>query len=89
VHVYEWDLEDLTAVLIENGFEILDCIGLLPGAPTTSRAALVARFGDAAGAWYDEVAVRVPSEFLAPILAATIPEASREVLLVCRKRYSE
>jgi SAM-dependent methyltransferase len=85
VHVYEWDADELRAVLVECGLRVADQIGLLAPDPATVAAGLVQRFGPGAGRWYARLRDTVPDAFLATVAAAALPELAAEVMFVCRR----
>jgi SAM-dependent methyltransferase len=86
VHVYEWSDTELRLVLEEIGLMVEDAVGLLPPSLETATAALAARYGDGAAAWYARLAETVPEPFLAPVSAAALGDAAVEILYVCRSQ---
>ncbi|MGH3922053.1 MAG: class I SAM-dependent methyltransferase [Pseudonocardiaceae bacterium] len=86
VHVYEWHIDELSAVLAETGLVIEEIIGLLPPPPQELATALASRFGDGAARWYERLRQLVPAPFLDTIAASAIPESAAELLYVCSRR---
>jgi SAM-dependent methyltransferase len=86
VHVYEWDADELRAVLADCGLTVTEEIGLLPPDSPTVAAGLRASYGDAAAAWYARLRETVPAAFLDIVAAAALPHLAAEVMFVCRRR---
>lgn len=92
VHVYEWSAQELIEVLGQVGLTVLDVIGILPsisaGADTasTTQAAVAARYGDGAAAFYGEMARFTPSALLGPVVSTALGIDASEVLYVCARR---
>lgn len=85
VHVYEWSREEVEQVVGEAGLVVEDVMGLLPPEPDVLAAALTERYGDAAAAWYRDLAARVPKALLDAVSAVAVPDVSTELLYVCRR----
>ncbi|MEO6890601.1 MAG: class I SAM-dependent methyltransferase [Ktedonobacteraceae bacterium] len=85
VHIYEWGKAEVEGVLKQCHLTITACYGLLPPADALLADAIVARFGDGAGAWFQQMQQGVPHAFLAPIVATAFPEVATELLYVCQK----
>ena len=85
VHVYEWNSAELEPVLAECGLVVEERVGLLPPSQGQVIAALRARFGDGACAWYRRLRDSVPPALLDTVVAAAIPREAMEVLYVCRQ----
>lgn len=85
VHIYEWELQELESALSEEGFNILQMIGLLPPAIFELSVEIARKYGDGASRLLQEISRVVPESFWAPIIASALPKIAREVLIVCRK----
>jgi len=85
VHVYEWSRDEVEQIVTEAGLIIEDVMGLLPPAPDATVAALTDRYGQAAAAWYRDLADHVPRALLDTVCAVAVPEVATELLYVCRR----
>lgn len=85
VHVYEWSRDEVEQVTRGAGLVIEDVMGLLPPAPDVLAAALTGRYGEAAAAWYRDLAERVPKALLDAVSAVAVPDVATELLYVCRR----
>jgi SAM-dependent methyltransferase len=86
VHIYEWDYEEIKICLNQNDFEILEEVGLLPPNDFDCKELLDAKFGSGAGKWLEDLRKKVPEPFMATIIAASIPDFSKEILYICIKK---
>jgi SAM-dependent methyltransferase len=85
VHVYEWSRDEVDQVLGDAGLVIEDVMGLLPPAPDQLAATLTGRYGNAAAAWYRDLAERVPRALLDAVSAVAVPDLATELLYICRR----
>ena len=86
VHVYEWEDDELRAVLADAGLTVTDAIGLLPPAPEATAQVLAEQYGPGAADWYARLAETIPEPFLATVSAAALGPAAAEIMYVCRRQ---
>lgn len=86
VHIYEWDYEEVRECLAKNNFEIVEEIGLLPPNDLGCEKLLEEKFGKGAGKWLEDLRAKLPEAFISTIMAASIPESSKEILYICKKK---
>ncbi|HEX2417123.1 MAG TPA: class I SAM-dependent methyltransferase [Micromonosporaceae bacterium] len=86
VHVYEWNTDELIAVLTQQcGLLIEERVGLLSPSPDQLTKALFTHYGAGAVEWYHRMRATVPAALLDTVAAAAVPEVASEVLYVCRR----
>lgn len=84
-HVYEWKISELNEVLMDNGIEVINKIGLT-GSLRTYKKDILPQQSPLVQKYMKTVLEYLPSEFLKPYLFLNHPEESSEVLLICKKR---
>lgn len=85
VHVYEWSREEIAEVVTGAGLVVDDVMGLLPPKPEVLADTLAERYGEAAAAWYRDLAERVPAALLGTVASVAVPGVATELLYVCRR----
>jgi SAM-dependent methyltransferase len=87
VHVYEWSTQELTTVLGEVGLVVHEIVGILsPLAHEETEAAVAARYGSGAAAFYRRLREFVPEALMGPVVATALDDAATEVLYICSQR---
>lgn len=83
VHVYEWDMAEMEEALDSCGLQVLESVGLLPPGDDILESAILTQFGAGAASWYRAMCATVPGPFLAPVVAAALPQVAKELMFVC------
>lgn len=86
VHVFEWSMEQMLAVLDEAGLEVTETIGILPPVENDDLAVELSHvYGEGAAAWYRDLAAKVPAALLDTVAATCVPRVATEALYVARR----
>jgi ubiquinone/menaquinone biosynthesis C-methylase UbiE len=86
VHIYEWSYKEIKNSLFQNGFKIIEEIGLLPCDKIDFVEVYRNKFGINCEDWFLDLKSKIPEQFIASILSASVPEYSKEVLFICEKQ---
>jgi SAM-dependent methyltransferase len=86
VHVYEWSHEELIGVLDEVGLVVEHTVGILAPPAETVEAAIAAKFGPQAVAFYRRMREFAPDPLLGPVVSTALGEDAIETLYVCSRK---
>ena len=85
-HVHEWYYTDLIDVIIKQGMEITDCIGLIPPDKEVLRREIEEKYGKQTLKFFNAISEKAPIEFWGPVMVLDMPDMAKEVMFVCKKR---